>query len=258
MGLVHTVEGLLVGTPVEPLARRLYQQIHSLGHPRRRQSLRYDRDTVRIMARILQSDSSCADVGAHRGSLLEEMVRLAPRGCHLAFEPLPHLAARLRHRFPGVAVYEVALSDHDGESSFQYVVDEPGLSGLRRLPKVKAGARVEEIRVRTARLDDLVPSDAPLRFVKVDVEGAQLQVLRGAEQTIERFRPVIVFEHGYNAQETYGTTPDMLWELVTGRFGMRISLLADWLAGCPPLTREAFNASIGLHDGSEFCFLAHP
>ena len=188
MRLVHTVERLLLGTPLEPFARRLYQQIHSLGHPRRRQSLRYDRDMVRIMARILQPDTSCADVGAHRGSLLEEMVQLAPRGRHFAFEPLPQLAARLRQRFPGVAVHEVALSDRDGESSFQYAVDDPGRSGLRRMPKLKAGTRVEEIRVQTARLDDLVPAAIPLRFIKVDVEGAELEVLSGASRTLANAR----------------------------------------------------------------------
>lgn len=258
MGLVLRVERLLLRTPLEPFARHVYQQIYSLGSPRRRQSLRYDRDTIRIMTRILQPDSNCADIGAHRGSILEEIVRLAPRGRHFAFEPLPELAARLRRRFPGVAVHEVALSDTEGECLFHHVVDHPGLSGLRRLPKVKAEANVKPIMVRTALLDTLVPPDVTLRFIKLDVEGAQLQVLRGAQQTIARSRPVIVFEHGYMAQETYGTTPDKMWEFLVERLGLRISRLADWLGGRPALTLEAFNRCVGLHAGSEFCFVAHP
>jgi hypothetical protein len=68
---------------------------------------------------------------------------------------------------------------------------------------------------------------------------------------------VIVFEHGHLAQEAYATTSDMVWDLIVGQFGLRISRLADLLNGAPPLTRVAFNHSVGLHAGSEFCFVAH-
>jgi FkbM family methyltransferase len=258
MRLVHKVERLLEGSPLEPFARHVYQQVHSLGRPRVRQSLRYDRDTGRIMARVLQADSSCADVGAHRGSILEEIVRLAPRGRHFAFEPVPELAGRLRRRFPKVEVHQVALSDTSGEHDFYHVIDEPGISGLRRLPRVGPREKVERLTVRTLRLDDLIPTEVCLRFLKVDVEGAQLHVLRGGEATIRRCRPVIVFEHGFMAQQTYGTTSDMMWEFVVQQLGLKISRLVDWLDGLPELAREAFNRSVGLHPGSEFCFVAHP
>jgi FkbM family methyltransferase len=258
MKLVDRIETILEGSRLEPLARRLYQQARSIGRPRARQSLRYDRDTARIMARVLQPDSCCVDVGAHRGSLLADMVARAPQGLHLACEPLPHLAARLRRRFPGVEIHQVAVSDVNGEATFCHVVDDPGLSGMRRLPKVKAGARVETITVPTRRLDDLVPADRAVRFVKIDVEGAQLQVFRGAEATLRRCRPIIVFEHGYLAQEAYGASTNVVWDELVERLGLRISRLADWLSGAAPLTRQAFNGSVGLHPGSEFCFVAHP
>jgi FkbM family methyltransferase len=255
---VRRIEHLLEGSPLEPMARRVYQHVHAMGRPRAQQSLRYDRDTERIMARVLRTDSSCADVGAHRGSLLEVMLRLAPGGRHFAFEPVPELAARLRRRFPEAEVHQVALSDATGQSTFHHVLDDPGLSGLRRLPKVKPEAAVREITVSTRRLDEMIPSDVTLRFLKVDVEGAQLQVLRGGSETIRRCRPTIVFEHGYLAQETYATTSAMVWDLLVEQLGFRISRLADWLGGAPALTGETFGASVGLHADSEFCFVAHP
>jgi FkbM family methyltransferase len=258
MRLVPRIEQLLEGTPLEPMARRVYQHVHAMGHPRAQQSLRYDRDTARILARVLRTDSSCADVGAHRGSLLEVMVRLAPKGRHFAFEPVPELAARLRRRFPEVEVHQVALSDATERSTFYHVVDDPGLSGLRRLPKVRPDAAVREITVSTRRLDEMIPPDVTLQFLKVDVEGAHLQVLRGGSNTIRRCRPTIVFEHGYMARETYATTSAMVWDLLVEQFGLRISQLADWLGGAPALTQEAFCASVGLHAGSEFCFVSHP
>src|SRR5262245_20104910 len=143
---------MLEGSPLEPLARRVYQQVHAMGRPRAQQSLRYDRDTERIMARVLRTDSCCADVGAHRGSLLEVMLQLAPRGRHFAFEPVPQLAAKLRRCFPRAEVHEVALSDVTGQDTFYHVVDDPGRSGLRRLPNVAADATVREITVPTRRL----------------------------------------------------------------------------------------------------------
>jgi FkbM family methyltransferase len=256
--LVHRIEHLLEGSPLEPLARRLYQRVHAMGRPRAQQSLRYDRDTARIMARVLRPDSSCADIGAHRGSLLEVMVQLAPRGRHFAFEPVPELAARLRRRFPDVELHQVALSDVTGHCTFYHVIDDPGLSGLRRLSKVPPDAAIREITVPTRRLDQMIPPDVTLRFIKVDVEGAQLEVLRGGSATIRRCRPVIVFEHGHLAQEAYATTSDMVWDLIVGGFGLRISRLADLLNGVPPLSRAGFHASVGLHADSEFCFVAHP
>ena len=228
MGWISAVERVLEGTPLEPLARRVYKEVASIGRPRARQSLRYDRQTGEVMARVLQPASNCVDVGAHRGSILEDMLRSAPQGRHFAFEPLPDLAARLTRRFPGVQVHQVALSDAAGETTFHHVVDYPGYSGFRRLSKIPPNAEVRELRVRTERLDDVLPPDLPIGFMKIDVEGAQLQVLRGAERTIMRWKPVIVLEHGALAQQPYGISSDMVWDLLT-RLGLRISCLGDWL-----------------------------
>ncbi len=248
---------MLEGTPLEPLARRFYRKVHSIGRPRSQQSLRYHSQTVEIMARVLTPASSCVVVGAHRGSLLEEVMRIAPRGRHFAYEPLPDLAARLTRRFPKVSVHQLAVSDASGESPFFHVVDRPGYSGLRRLGSIPSGMTVHEIVVRTEPLDDLLPADLPIAFMKVAVGGAELRVLEGAEHTIERWRPLIVFEHGTSALLAYGTTPGMMWDLLVGRYGLRISRLADWLARKRPLTAAEFEASVGFHPGSEFCFLAH-
>ena len=248
---------MLAGTPLEPLARRVYRKVRNLGRPRSRQSLRYHRQTVEIMARVLTPASTCVVVGAHRGSLLEEIVKLAPKGRHFAYEPLPHLAAGLIRRFPRVSVHQVAVSNVSGESPFFHVVDQPGYSGLRRLGSIPSGMTVHEIVVRTEPLDDLLPADLPIAFMKIAVGGAQLQVLEGAEHTIERWSPLIVFEHGTSALLAYGTSSAMMWELLVERYGLRISRPADWLARKRPLTAAEFEASVGFHTGSEFCFLAH-
>lgn len=256
--LVERLERWVAGTPFDGPAQWLWSELSSLGDPEARQSLRYDRQTVRIMSRVLREDSNCVDVGAHRGSLLRHMVRLAPSGRHIAFEPIPRLARLLEVRFPGVEIHELALSDSCGRTTFCYVPDSPGKSGFRRMGHVSAGARTEELTVATDTLDRVVSPDLPVDFVKVDVEGAQLQVFRGATRTLSRWRPFVVFEHGKQAEESYGTTSEMVFDLLVGRCGLEISLLSRWLDGGEPLNREEFSEHVGYHADSHFCFLAHP
>ena len=69
------------------------------------------------------------------------------------------LCEDLRKWFPKVRIHNVALSDNHGSATFCHVVDAPGLSGFRRMGHVPAEARVEEITVRTERLDDAIPRE---------------------------------------------------------------------------------------------------
>jgi hypothetical protein len=137
-------------------------------------------------------------------------------------------------------------------------VSAPGYSGFRRMGYVPASAEVTEIQVRVDTLDRVLPPDLRIDFIKIDVEGAQLQVLKGAKRTITKCRPFIVFEHGMSAEKSYGIRSDEVFDFLTGTCGLRISLLADWVGRKPPLERGAFVASIGHFAGSEFVFLAHP
>jgi FkbM family methyltransferase len=209
------------------------------------------------MARVLNRASNCVAVGAGRGSLLSEAVRLAPDGRHFAYEPLPELAADLARRYPGMSVEQLAVSDASGERPFYHVASRPEYSGLQRLGSIPASLTVHRFRVRTEPLDDLLPADVPIAFLAIEVEGAQLQVFRGAEYTIQRWKPVIVFEYGTSALLGYGTSPAMIWSLVVDRYGLRVSRLGDWLARRRPLTAAEFEASVGFQQGSEFRFLAH-
>jgi FkbM family methyltransferase len=214
-----------------------------------------DRDArclLAALAYLLRDDSCCVDVGAHHGDVLALCRRLAPRGRHFAFEPIPELAAGLRRRFPGVELHEVALTDESGAAPFHHVRTNSGYSGLRRRTFDRPNEQVEMISVRTARLDDVVPADQRVDFVKIDVEGAELQVLRGGIRTISRWRPVIVFEHGRGAAEHYGTTPAMVHHFLVERCGLAIFTLD----GGGPLGADDFRA---VYDaGTWWNFLARP
>jgi FkbM family methyltransferase len=197
-----------------------------------------DRHAMSVMlAATLPRDAHTVDVGAHSGAVLREIMRIAPAGTHIAYEPIPEMAALLQSEFPSAIVRNAALSDKNGEASFVHVDSAPEFSGLReRAYHGLDDVRKHEITVRTERLDDVLPDGFAPRFIKIDVEGAELLVLRGARETIRRFRPVVAFEHGVGAADHYDTTPGDVFDLLAGELDMRIFDLD----GCGPYTREQF------------------
>lgn len=142
------------------------------------------------------------DVGAHDGAYALPFAAL-PGSRLLAFEPLPAAFARLRAAFGDplpahVELRQEALGDRDGEAVLtiplldgvpqeQWASTAKGYGALRE-------ARVSERRftVPLRRLDGFGLRD--LTAVKIDAEGAEYEVLRGARQTLLRCRPVLSIE----------------------------------------------------------------
>jgi len=188
------------------------------------------------LATALARDSVAIDVGAHSGSVLRDMLRIAPDGNHVAFEPLPQMAAALRSSFPDADVREVALSDRAGTSAFVHVVNDPAYSGLKeRSYPAGSGDVLESVTVMLARLDDEIGALQP-DFIKIDVEGGELQVLQGAVETLASCRPVVWFEHGSGAADHYATTPGQIWDLLS-EVGLDRIYDSDAVG---PLSRDAF------------------
>jgi FkbM family methyltransferase len=192
-----------------------------------------------LLAGTLRRDAHTIDVGAHSGAVLREVLRVAPEGVHLAYEPIPALSQWLAEEFPSVSVRNAALSDENGTATFVHVLSAPEYSGLREreYPGLDDVVK-QELIVRTERLDDAIPDELRPALIKIDVEGAEMLVLRGAEQTIRRFRPTIIFEHGVGASDRYGTRSSELYELLVDDLGMRIFDLD----GTGPYTRDQFDA----------------
>jgi FkbM family methyltransferase len=205
-----------------------------------------------IFAATLAPDANCVDVGAHAGAVLAEIARIAPRGRHIGFEPLPDLAVALQRRLPGVCVRNVALGDAPGAFPFTHVIDRPGWSGLRPRPTPDGdAARTETITVTVERLDDALPEDYVPALIKIDVEGAELGVLHGARATLARHHPILVFEHGLGSADHYGTAPDDVHALLTD-LGYRVFDLQ----GHGPYDAAAF--AHAFRTSSRVNFLARP
>jgi FkbM family methyltransferase len=229
--LAHAaITGLRLDRPADWLHTRIV--------PAARRNRLDDQHQRLLMSFCLAADANCVDVGAHSGTLLSEMIRCAPEGRHIAFEPLPHKAAELRRAFPDVDVRELALSDEPGESEFVHVATNPQLSGLRQRD-YPGQQRLERLTVTTARLDDALPAGYAPALLKIDVEGAELLVLRGAERTLRAHRPIVCFEHGAGAAEHYATAPSAAIHDLLADVGLRIFDID----GHGPYTRDRFVAA---------------
>jgi FkbM family methyltransferase len=176
----------------------------------------------RLLEGWLMPTSNCIDIGAYNGRVLAAIVRLAPEGRHIAYEPLPGKHRLLTRRFPSVDVRHAAVSDHSGETTFTVVQDAPALSGLRNRWQGDGDHRTESLTVRVEALDtDLPPGYVP-HFIKVDVEGAERQVFEGGLETLRRHRPTVLFEHGKGGAEHYGTEPHDVYTVLTEGAGLKI------------------------------------
>lgn len=216
----------------------------------------YDRQTEMVFRRVLSRDSICLDVGANVGLILGMMRRYAPAGRHHAFEALPHLADDLRKRYAGVVVHNVAVADTTGSATFNFVENGPSWSGLKRNSYDFPDPQIRELTVSLARIDDLVPSDVIVRLIKIDVEGAEYHALLGAENVIRRSRPFVIMEACRTSTGNYGVTAEQMFDLVTQRFGLRLTTMYRWLTGNPAYDLQGFVNN--WEHGPDFYFLAHP
>jgi FkbM family methyltransferase len=249
MTIRQSIKKAVIGSPLEPLARWAFYR--ATGDITARKNWEYDRQTFEIMRRVLKSDSCFVDIGCHKGDILRQAIKLAPKGTHWGIEPLPHLFKDLKAEFPSSNLFNVALSDRPGVIEFNHILDMPARSGMSRTP-MDAGHAVEKLSVKTETLDSLISGRVDM--IKIDVEGAELLVFRGAREIIARNKPVIVFEHGLGGADSYGHTPEQVFDLLTD-CGMKLSTMARWLSASEPLSRYQFCNHF--YTGKDFYFIAY-
>ncbi|AXK81208.1 FkbM family methyltransferase [Pseudolabrys taiwanensis] len=151
-----------------------------------------ERELSRLKNLVSRGDTAI-DVGANLGLYTRTLAGLAAR-VH-AFEPSPDMATMLRRTSArNVTIHEVALSDGEGNAALRIPRAGDHLThGLASLePGAVGGQDVVVTDVSRKRLDSMI--DEPVNFVKVDVEGHELNVLRGATALIAHHRPVFLVE----------------------------------------------------------------
>jgi FkbM family methyltransferase len=176
------------------------------------------------LSSLVGPGSVCFDVGSAAGLYTVQLSRLAgPAGLVHSVEPLPfawpgwNRLLRSRQN-PNVRHHCVALSAQPGEASMSVPMGRYGLvtgrsfisQHCRGLGSNAEFSRHIEYPVPVTTLDGLVAEAGLQRldFIKIDVEGAELHVLRGGTRSIESFRPAMLIEIEGRHIERYDYTPD--------------------------------------------------
>jgi len=165
--------------------------------------LRCERAGIRFVLDQLRPGDVALDLGANKGGFLYWMQRrVGPSGRVVAFEPQPELArylerltaeARMRH----VTVVHAGVSSELGTMTLIRRDASPAQwASLRKEPPSSpALAEFTTMPVRVVTLDRfLTVAHRPVRLIKCDVEGHELEVFRGARRVLEQDRPLLLFE----------------------------------------------------------------
>jgi len=186
---------------------------HAIGLPIIRGQ--YERDEIDLVRRLLKPGDIAVDIGAHIGFFTIVMADVVgPGGRVFAFEPLDSNAELLErsiaeNRFDERVVFErAAVGTRSGSATLTYPIETLNSGGaylLRDGTSPLAGNL--EKRVALVALDEF-KLPRPIRFMKMDVEGAEPQVLDGAKRVLQVDRPILLTEvHPAQLQRASGVTP---------------------------------------------------
>jgi FkbM family methyltransferase len=180
-----------------------------------RYRFRVDRAEIGFLRESLRPGQVAVDVGCHKGAYAYWMRRqVGPSGVVFAFEPQPRQVTYLRKAFAtlpfdNVVLVPMALSDQVGQATLHV----PSGAGQTHAASLEQRARSTELRAKRADSCSLLSAPCSLltvdvttldaffadqargpNFIKIDVEGHELAVLRGGRETIVKYRPTLLLE----------------------------------------------------------------
>ncbi|TFG52999.1 MAG: FkbM family methyltransferase [Gemmatimonadales bacterium] len=221
----------------------------------------YSREVLRVLGRLLTPGMIVVDAGANIGEISLLAARMVqPEGMVFSFEPVPELASRLRrnaslNRFSGIEVIECGLGEQARQAEM-YRPDAPFQDGTLHagLATLYANAdRAESVgKISLTTLDAFVHARGLPRIdlLKVDVEGAELPLLRGAAAVLRDFRPWLILEVQEETSRAAGYTQQEILTYLEG-FGYRFVRLGR-RGRIEPLTvttLEAFQNVVAIPTG---------
>lgn len=178
-----------------------------------REGRMYETWTSLLGLAALRSGDIAIDIGAHVG-LFSTLFRLGvgPTGAVYAFEPMPDTYRRLLHnvihnRFTNVVPLPLAVADRSGSALFHLNPDNEGECSLIGLPGGKT------CQVQVTCLDELFGDTLPKRprLMKIDAEGVESAILKGATRFFETHAPdLVICECNRSALAASGTSE---WDL---------------------------------------------
>jgi FkbM family methyltransferase len=192
-----------------------------------------------IFSGYVKRGDTVVDIGANIGWHTYLLARkVGPSGTVHSFEPIPATCTRLERLveaegFTNVVVHRYGCGDKDEFREF-VVPTDAAFAHIKSSSEDCEGSQT----VRIVRLDDVIQH--PVSFIKCDVEGAELFVLRGAERILSEFRPVVLCE---------------IEERWTGRFGIKPHEVFAFMKSLGYTCRPSFDWVPGTRWADNYLFL---
>ncbi|SDY21182.1 FkbM family methyltransferase [Nitrosomonas sp. Nm33] len=161
--------------------------------------------------RVVKPGDTAVDVGGNWGlHAFPLRDAVGPTGTLYVVEPMPVCALNFCKRFAAdnarnAHLIPFALSNEEGPCDFFIHQSRDGLSGLA--PR-DVSDKYTKISSYKTLLDRVIPKASRPRFIKIDVEGFELAVLRGARETLMAARPIVVFEFSIELCQQVGEFSD--------------------------------------------------
>jgi len=161
---------------------------------------RDQRAEIAALVGAIRPGEAAVDVGANKGSFLPSLSWAAGPGKVVAFEPQPALAEYLRRacraaRLTNVVVEASGVSDRAGSLTLHVPGAGVASPGASFEPAIAALSPGRDLSIPVVTLDEYFRSETRrIAAIKVDVEGHELAVLRGAQEILARHAPLVVFE----------------------------------------------------------------
>lgn len=158
----------------------------------------YEKEELKMIVNLLESNSTFFDIGANIGFYSISIAHVYNDIKIYAFEPINKTFATLvnntkLNNINNVTAFNVGFYDENKTLNFYFNPFHSGATSLRNLLK---DANVNEVSCSVIRLDDFFQREniAQVDFIKCDVEGAELLVLKGAVETLQKHKPIIFLE----------------------------------------------------------------
>ncbi len=204
----------------------------------------YERDNFEFIAKSLTNDSVFVDIGAHFG--LYSIISAKYFGCHVySFEPTEYSANIFFENInfnsvnEKVNIIKNAVSSKNCRLSF-YIQDTPGAVSNSLVDYWHSNESKNRITVDAVSIDSYFIM-TKYDFLKIDAEGAEHDILKGATQTIKKYRPKMILALHPNALAAKGGSLKLIWDML-GDLGY------SCLLGRKSVTEEEFCSKTGLFD----------
>lgn len=175
----------------------------------------YEQDLVKLFKAVLKPGMTMLDVGANIGyfSVIASGL-VGQEGNVYSFEPTPECFARLQRNLSNFSwshAYPYAVGDSTGVTTIHFNERELGWGSLLSDSDLTRSAEVQLITLDDCILRENIRS---VHFIKMDIEGGEFRVLRGAAQILRDFRPIIAAELNSVCLKRDNHTPEDVVQLL--------------------------------------------